>query len=241
MMALLAHVLVPILWHSGIAAWGCRPHEPWEHTPYAARMVRVLVIGEDPLARGGLASLLSDDDAVEVVGQAEGPRDLDTLRLRDAEAAVWDLGLLPDAEVDAAHALVAAGLAVVALVPDGSLVPDLVAAGIRGALFRDVPRTRLVAALEAASRGLVVLDPDLGEAAFRPRHAAPALVEPLTPRESEVLQLLAQGLTNHGIGQRLGVSDHTVKFHVNAILGKLGASSRSEAIVMAARTGLVVL
>jgi DNA-binding NarL/FixJ family response regulator len=204
-------------------------------------MVRVLVIGEDPLARGGLVSLLSEDDAVQVVGQAEGPRDVDPFRVRDADAAVWDLGQQPDAEGDAAQPLSEAGLAVVALVAAGVSVPDLLAAGIRGVLLRDVPRPRLVAALEAVSRGLVVIEADLGEAAFRPRHAAAALVEPLTPRESEVLQLLAQGLTNHAIGQRLGVSDHTAKFHVNAILGKLGASSRSEAIVVAARMGLVVL
>ena len=70
---------------------------------------------------------------------------------------------------------------------------------------------------------------------------APDLVESLTPREIEVLQLLSQGLPNKGIAQRLGISDHTVKFHVNAILGKLGVQSRGEAIVQAVRLGLVTL
>ena len=70
--------------------------------------------------------------------------------------------------------------------------------------------------------------------------AAPATSEHLTPREQEVLQLLAQGLSNKLIAARLGISDHTVKFHVNAILGKLGAQSRTEAIAQAARMGLVL-
>ena len=67
------------------------------------------------------------------------------------------------------------------------------------------------------------------------------LVEELTPRETEVLQLLADGLTNKAIAQRLGISDHTVKFHVNAVLGKLGAQSRTEAVVRASRLGLLQL
>ncbi len=71
--------------------------------------------------------------------------------------------------------------------------------------------------------------------------AVPDLPESLTPRESEVLQLLSQGLANKAIAQRLGISDHTVKFHVNAILGKLAVQSRGEAIVQAVRLGLVAL
>jgi DNA-binding CsgD family transcriptional regulator len=67
------------------------------------------------------------------------------------------------------------------------------------------------------------------------------LAEALTPRELDVLQLLSQGLANKLIARRLGISEHTVKFHVNAILGKLGAQSRSEAIVQALRLGLVAL
>jgi DNA-binding NarL/FixJ family response regulator len=66
-------------------------------------------------------------------------------------------------------------------------------------------------------------------------------VEPLTPREGEVLRLIAEGLPNKTIAARLEISESTVKFHVNAILGKLGVESRSEAIVQAARLGLVIL
>jgi two-component system, NarL family, nitrate/nitrite response regulator NarL len=67
------------------------------------------------------------------------------------------------------------------------------------------------------------------------------MAEPFTARELEVVQLLAAGLTNKEIAQRLGITEHTVKFHVNAILGKLGAATRTEAVVQAARLGIVVL
>ena len=87
-----------------------------------------------------------------------------------------------------------------------------------------------------------MVDDGLAAQALRPRQTVtPALVEPLTPREMEVLQLLAQGLANKAIAERLGISDHTAKFHVNAILGKLDAESRTEAIVQAVRLGLVIL
>jgi DNA-binding NarL/FixJ family response regulator len=69
----------------------------------------------------------------------------------------------------------------------------------------------------------------------------PLLVEELTPRELEVLRLLAEGLSNKAIAQQLDISDHTVKFHVNAIMSKLGAQSRTAAVVQATRLGLIVL
>jgi two-component system, NarL family, nitrate/nitrite response regulator NarL len=85
-----------------------------------------------------------------------------------------------------------------------------------------------------------VLDGGLQDTLVR---AAPPVPtgERLTPREREVLGLLAEGRSNKAIATRLGISDHTAKFHVNAILGKLGAETRSEAIVLAARRGMVVL
>ena len=86
----------------------------------------------------------------------------------------------------------------------------------------------------------MVLDGAAANAVLRPRPPAAATVEHLTPREQEVLQLLAQGLPNKLIATRLGISDHTAKFHVNGILGKLGAQSRTEALAQAARLGLVL-
>ncbi len=88
----------------------------------------------------------------------------------------------------------------------------------------------------------MVLDPTLAPAILPARDwEDEPLVEALTPREEEVLHLLADGLSNKAIALQLGISDHTVKFHVNAILGKLGAQSRTEAVVRATRMGLLVL
>jgi two-component system, NarL family, response regulator YdfI len=118
-------------------------------------------------------------------------------------------------------------------------------AGIRAALPGDISPDQLVAALHAASSGLLVLHPSHANEALpagsAPTRALDELAETLTRRELEVLQMLASGLSNKEIAARLSISEHTVKFHVAAILGKLGASSRTEAVSLAIRRGLVLL
>ena len=113
-----------------------------------------------------------------------------------------------------------------------------------GLLLRDIEPEALLATVQAVARGLVVLDPELA-AELLPEADEPGAVAPpaeaLTPRELEVLQLLAEGLANKAIARRLDISDHTVKFHVNAIMGKLNAQSRTEAVVRATRLGLIIL
>lgn len=117
-----------------------------------------------------------------------------------------------------------------------------------GALPRDAGAEEIIAAASAVAGGLTVLDSRLATEALaaieRPRVAsetAPASDESLTAREREVLQLLAQGIPNKQIAQRLRISEHTVKFHVSAIMTKLGAASRTEAVTTAARRGLLLL
>ncbi len=104
---------------------------------------------------------------------------------------------------------------------------------------------QLVAALEAAAAGLVVIHPAGVDSVAPPVAAASQplaeLAEPLTPRENEVLQMLAGGLANKEIAARLAISEHTVKFHVASILGKLGAGSRTEAVALGIRRGIVLL
>jgi DNA-binding NarL/FixJ family response regulator len=97
-------------------------------------------------------------------------------------------------------------------------------------------------AVMAVAEGLVTVDPAFDES-LRPARELPSLplVEELTPRELEVLQVLARGLSNKAIGYHLDISEHTVKFHVNAIMSKLGAQSRTEAAVRATQMGLVIL
>jgi len=116
--------------------------------------------------------------------------------------------------------------------------------GVRGVLPADTEPMQMGIALNGAARGLLVLAP--GEiAGVQPavgsREFPDELVEPLTPREKEVLRLLAAGLSNKEIAARLKLSEHTVKFHVASILGKLGASSRAEAVSIGMRHGLILL
>ncbi|HNB52398.1 MAG TPA: response regulator transcription factor [Anaerolineales bacterium] len=115
-----------------------------------------------------------------------------------------------------------------------------------GVLPVDATLEELTAAIQALHVGLVVMYPDWAELPLARRLSAPAgdvekLVEPLTERETEVLQLLTQGLSNKQIGARLHISEHTVKFHVSSVYGKLGATNRAEAVRLGAQQGLVVL
>jgi two-component system, NarL family, nitrate/nitrite response regulator NarL len=198
--------------------------------------VRVLVISDDALARAGLAALIAGRD-VSVVGQG-APGDAAALAVSSQpDVVAWDLG--PGAETPADIGL--ADVPALAILWDEAQGPAAVASGARGIVLRDTAADRLVAALEAVARGLVVLDPALADLLPRRRSAPSDLVEPLTPRENEVLQLLAEGRSNKSIASRLGISEHTAKFHVNAILGKLGAATRTEALAQAARLGLVLL
>jgi DNA-binding NarL/FixJ family response regulator len=188
--------------------------------------VRVIVISDDPLVRGGLAALLSGEPGITLVPD-------------EADVAVWD------AEGPAAFERMAdaqaRGLLVLAVLRDGSQVAAAGLARVRGMVPRDVSAARLAAAVNAVAEGLVVLDGASAQALLQPHADAEALVEPLTAREQEVLQLVAEGLSNKLIAVRLGISEHTAKFHVNSILGKLGAQTRAEAVAQAARLGLLLL
>jgi two-component system nitrate/nitrite response regulator NarL len=219
--------------------------------------LRILVVADDPLARAGLVALLNGQPGCTVVGQALGPADrVDELRTTASEAVaiyrpdvvLWDLGwdpasisATPGGQDDLAS-VADLGAPIVSLLPDEGLARDAWIAGARGLLPRNVSVDRLVAALAAVAQGLVILDPTLAGAVLSIRQGDAELpVEDLTPRELEVLQLLAEGLSNKAIAQQLEISEHTVKFHVNAILGKLGAQSRTEAVVRATRLGLILL
>lgn len=207
------------------------------------RATHVLIIGEDPLARGGLGMLLSGEPGIEVVGQLSPGEAAGAVGPLLAQVVVWDLGVSPRAGAEGlgAVARVEAGPPVLALVPDADLAAKALGAGARGVLSREIEVRRLAAAIHAVAQGLTVLEGTLSPELLRQSAPLPELAEPLTPREVEVLQLLAEGLSNRSIGERLRISEHTAKFHVNAILGKLGAQGRTDAVMRAARLGLILL
>nr|WP_217442862.1 response regulator transcription factor [Myxococcus sp. CA033] len=206
--------------------------------------LRLALVAEDPLARGALSRVLSDQGS-ELLTVASGTQvELESARGEAFDVVLWDTGLRV-VEAEARVEVPDLGAPVLALVADETAGEFALAAGAKGLLFRDVAPMPLTAALLAVARGLVVFDPGLSELRTSTRTGAPASSalgpDALTPREREVLALLAEGLSNKAIADRLSISEHTAKFHVNAVLGKLGVQRRTEAVVRAARMGLVTL
>ncbi len=199
--------------------------------------IRIWVQAEDPLVRHGLIALLGGRTELEVFPAPE----IDSAEPIDASVLLIDGA--SEATIELIRAFVQRGGFVLALLADAAAAPAALAAGARGLLHRDAPVERMAAAIQALAQGLSVIEPTfletLGDGAVV--READEWGESLTPREGEVLTLLALGLANKQFGGRLGVIDHTAKFHVNSILGKLGVQSRSEAIVRAARLGLIAI
>lgn len=209
---------------------------------------RVLIVANDPLARAGLAALLTAQESCRVVGQVAADSDLTTATgVYQPQVLLWDLGWEAGSALEHLTDQHEALPPVLCLVRDEQNSADAWAAGAKGLMRRDADLALLLAGVDATARGLVTLDPSLALSVMpsreRPTTVAPTVApsDPLTPREQEVLQLLAEGLPNKIIAQRLTISEHTVKFHINAILGKLGAQSRTDAVVRATRSGLLLL
>ena len=200
-------------------------------------MIRVALVAESLRQRRELAELLRDRGRFEVI--ASGGT-LDELRGRDrelVEAADIVLMHLAAATATESKAIDHMDAPLVLLTDDDDLITSL--HPFRGALAllpTSATEQQILGAIEATAAGLTVMHPDrAGAIESRPCD------DPLTPREREVLHMLAAGLGNKEIAARLGISDHTAKFHVSQILAKLHASSRAEAVSIAMRRGLVPL
>jgi len=212
-------------------------------------VIRVFIVAASPLIRAGLQSMLTDS-RVDIVGSAA---DLQSVsgQLVDVEPDVVLVEVAADAQEELLNALEDAELAqeypviLLSEQPKTAWLSKALRTGVRAVLPRDVAPEQLRAALEAAAAGLVVIHPSeldtVLSATVGPSAPLDELLEPLTRREREVLQMLAAGLANKEIAARLAISDHTVKFHVASILGKLGASTRTEAVSAGIRRGLVML
>ncbi len=206
-----------------------------------ASPLRLALVAEDPLARGALSRALADQGGEAITVTAAGTlAELEAARAEPPDVVLWDVGLRLT-EAEGRLEIPELGAPVLALVPDEAAGELALAAGARGLLFRDAAPSPLLAALQAVARGLAVFEPALSPVRPTPRAPTPTTPESLTPREREVLALLAEGLSNKAIADRLAISEHTAKFHVNAVLAKLGVQRRTEAVVRAARLGLVTL
>jgi len=189
----------------------------------ASEPLRVYISSSDHLVVAALTALLEGAGPVAIGN-----------RVDDANVALWDVRF-GEGAVDVQR------LPTVALIEDEHQAPELLAKGLRGVVLRNQVGPSIVPALQAARAGLTVVDANL-TATLVPEHKPlPADLEPLTARENQVLELLTKGLSNKQIAARLEISSHTAKFHVNSILNKLNASTRTEAVVTAVRYGLVTL
>ncbi len=204
----------------------------------SAEPLAVLVLADDPLALAGLVGLLSGRPRVQIVGSGAADDLEGASLLAEPDVLLCDLGgsegELPDSGFDEP---------VLALVPDADRARLALQSGARGVLLRQADGDRLEAALHGVVEGLRILDDGLAEELFNFGPAPRGLdgLPPLTPREMEVLELLALGLSNREIAEELGVSAHTAKFHIGSILNKLDAQTRTEAVVQAARAGILAL
>lgn len=206
-------------------------------------MLRVLVVSPYPTVRAGLRALLGSDPEIEVAWEAQGPAGIGPWPFQPDVALVDETsGTNAVAELEAR----APELGIVLLVGDQRPPVDPSGSAPRGYLMHDATGDELIAAVRAVAQGLSVFDPALLPNTRRNQHAdqaepAQLAADLLTPRELEVLHLLAAGLPNKIIALRLGVSEHTAKFHVSSVLSKLGAASRTEAVTTAARRGMLLL
>jgi DNA-binding NarL/FixJ family response regulator len=192
--------------------------------------LRVSLVTEDPLLRTGITSLLGQTGTIDVVDDPQ------------AEVALWDTGTGENIPPRLGELKAVASRPVVAIVPDAAFVAPALAAGARGVVLRDAVGPGLHAALAAVKSGLTVMDTALAAALVPATPMQPAKSRgELTEREKQVVQLLSEGLSNKLIADRLGISDHTAKFHDNGVMVKLGASTRTEAVVEAMRRGLIRL
>ena len=196
-------------------------------------MTRVLLVAPIPALRLGLRALLLDS-GVEIIGEADR---LDSSEFLDVEADVIIYASasssFPDLRLDGSSA------ALLLLADDPPAVQTLARARTAwGVLPLECSREELVVAIDALGEGLVV-----GAAQFfHPRTLSPDAGAPaLSDREMEVLGLLAQGLANKQIGAALGITEHTVKFHVSSIYAKLNATNRAEAVRQGIRQGLIAI
>lgn len=214
--------------------------------------IRIIIIAPALAVRAGLRYLLGSDaftDApvLEVVAEAASlaeldpaPPEADILLLADEAASGRDLeGVLSRFPQE---------IAILLLTENQAFVRQLASLNLRawGVLTPDMTAEELLAAIKALDEGLLVGAPALMQFAFsQPLSGEEAEAnlsgDSLTEREMEVLQLLSQGLANKQIAGVLGISEHTVKFHVSSIYAKLGATNRAEAVRLGVQSGLVVL
>ena len=213
-----------------------------------SREIRVLVVAASTVRRAGLETLVRKSPSLQLAGSLQS-----TITVAQYVAQLQPDVLLLDLESDdrtpesPAFERVLGNVPMVALIdqPSADWTAKALRSGVKAVLPRDSGEEELLSAIQSAQSGFVLLDAEVSKTLAARVPAATARyqqgVDELTPREIEVLRMLAEGLSNHELASTLGVSDHTVKFHISSILDKLGASTRTEAVTMGIRMGVILL
>ncbi len=205
--------------------------------------IRILLADDHPVVRDGLAAMLSTQPDLEVVGEAGTGAEAvaQAARLRP-DVVLMDLEMPTLDGIEAIRLLRAADPTVQVVVLTAFDTDDRIVgalqAGAQGYLLKGAPREEIFTALRTVSAGGALIPPVVASKLLRQVRAAES-PDALTPREKEVLGLVAAGHSNREIAARLGISERTVKFHVSAVLSKLGASNRTQAVRMAREQGLI--
>lgn len=209
--------------------------------------IRVLVAAASAVRRAGLEALVKSAPRLKLVGSAPLVSGVSAqARGFQPDVMVADLDHADPQVI--ATALGGGGMAVVTLIdaPNPAWAMRALRGGIKAILPRDAPSEEIFSAIQAAHAGLVLLDPAVIQDLARHVHvedadSSPQAFDELTAREIEILRMLAEGLGNKQIAAQLGISEHTVKFHISAILDKLGVASRTEAVTSGIRMGLILI
>ncbi|MDX1992913.1 MAG: response regulator transcription factor [bacterium] len=212
--------------------------------------IRILIADDHPIVRDGLALMLGTQPDFVVVGEASNGREVMQIGEQlQPDVILLDLEM---PEMDGLETLrtlrqVCPGVRVLVFTAFDSdeRIIGAVQAGAKGYLLKGAPRAEIFNAIRVVAAGGSLLQPVVASRLMQhlnaPQDDPEPLTEPLTERETDVLRLLAQGMTNREIAESLVITERTVKFHISAILGKLGASNRTEAVTLAVQRGLVSL
>ena len=217
-------------------------------------MIRALVVDDQEIVRAGFSALLATQSDIAVVGSAADGAEAVRLSaehapdvvLMDVRMPVMD-GIEATRQICAAETDPLPRILILTTFDLDEYVYDALQSGASGFLLKDVPAETLFDAVRVIAAGEALLAPAITRrliaefARLRPRpQSRPGELAALTPREHETLGLLAEGLSNHEIAERLVLSDETVKTHVSHVLRKLGLRDRAQAVVVAYESGLVV-
>lgn len=233
----------------------CSVHDADAEAPRAGsageRPIRVLIADDQALLRGGLRAMLEAEPGVEVVAEAgDGAEAVDAALRTHPDVILMDVRMPKLDGIEATRRILAAGsrarILVITTFDLDEYAYEALRAGASGFLLKATPPGTLVGAVRTVQAGESMLDPQVTRRLVEHFLARPEpdadtrrRIDELTEREMEVLLLLARGLTNEQMGERLFLSPATVKSHVTRILGKLGVRSRVQAVILAYETGLV--